>query len=144
MPGSRVRAATPEDVPRIQSLYESGLPKDKIIGVRYLEADWPLYCADPRAVLLVADDPSGSLAGFLLGFDCVNWCYVDVFMVSIALRGRGYGGRFLDYLDRERVARRWATIELCVAPEEEDLRGYFLRRGFARRGLSEWLIVGDR
>jgi len=132
-----IRPALARDAPAIQSLYESSVPKTTA-GLAYEEGDWKLYVQWPHVQLFVAEQ-FDSLVGVLLGYDLVNWGYCDVLVVSEKARSLGVGTNLLLAFERS-CEGRWVASELAVDREDEGLREFVKKRGYAEAGMTEWRV----
>jgi ribosomal protein S18 acetylase RimI-like enzyme len=110
----------PFDVPRARAAL------DRLIG----EAD--------LGFAVVADDPSGPLAGYgicTFGFD-LEFAGRDAFITEVliteAWRGRGLGHALLEGLEREARASSVEALHLLVRPENEAALALYQARGYLR------------
>jgi ribosomal protein S18 acetylase RimI-like enzyme len=136
MPRSPVvtRPVEPSDLPVIVRIDEklSGHPRKE-----YWDKRLELSLLRPPWMSLVAET-DGRLVGFLFGWvgesefgiaEPVGW--IDQIGVDPAYRGRGVGQALVERFVRSgEELRAVATVATLIDLEQEDIREFFLRRGF--------------
>jgi ribosomal protein S18 acetylase RimI-like enzyme len=133
-----VRRATAVDANRIQELYANHRNSAVVLGLTYESSDWRLYLGAPHVSLLVAED-CGLIQGFLLGYDLVNWGYVETLVVDNETRRQGIGSSLLEAFERVGLGR-WVAVELCLDPNDRNLADWVSRQGFVKPDLVEWRV----
>jgi ribosomal protein S18 acetylase RimI-like enzyme len=134
-----IRPGRRQDAKAIQALYESSVPKTTA-GLAYEESDWRLYVGRPHVRLIVAEGRlDRGVVGMLLGYDLVNWGYCDVLVVSEKARKLGIGSRLLAAFECS-GEDHWVASELAVDQEDEGLRAFVKKHGYAEAGTTEWRV----
>jgi len=133
-----VRRATDADTAAIQALYDHHKNSPEVLGLTFIASDWPLYLSAPHVSLLVAEN-RGHVQGFLLGFDLVNWAYVEILVVSKEARSQGAGSALLEAFEHS-GGDRWVAVELCLDPDDRSLANWLDRRGYKKPDLVEWRV----
>jgi GNAT superfamily N-acetyltransferase len=104
----------------------------------YFEA-FERVAADPRNLLMVAEDSSGSIVGTLqmtfipgLSNQGAELALVEAVRVSSSLRGRGVGEQMMAWAMDEARRRGCANIELFTHASRTDAQRFYERLGFPR------------
>ena len=134
---TEIRSARSHDAMTIQNIYDEVVPHD-VAGLKYRVTDWPLYVTAPQALLLIAH-VRGNPAGFILGYDLVNWGLIDVLAVTPEWRRAGVGTALVNAFEQHGRGR-WVASELATDPEDEDLRRFLHDRGYTVAGTTDWRV----
>lgn len=93
-------------------------------------------------------DSQGELMAGIAGRSFGNWCLIDNFWVSAALRGQGVGSALLKTAEQEARARgcRWLLLDTLdfQAPEFYRRRGYqevWCQQDYPFDGGRRWYLV---
>jgi GNAT superfamily N-acetyltransferase len=104
----------------------------------YFEA-FERVAADPRNLLMVAEDSSGSIVGTLqmtfipgLSNQGAELALVEAVRVSSSLRGQGVGEQMMAWAMDEARRRGCANIELFTHASRTDAQRFYERLGFPR------------
>ena len=135
---NHIRPARRDDAQIIQEIYTACVPVD-VAGLTYEVSDWPLYVGVAHVHLLIAETKEGEVVGFLLGYDLVNWGYIDILVVRHSARGKGAGAALIASFEK-RAEGRWVASELAVDPEDVELWVFLKGRGYTKAGTTEWCV----
>jgi len=135
MSNDGVRRATVCDVPSINWLYMSN-ENTRREPIKYDESDFTDYVKDGRSMLLVYDD-GREIVGFLLAYDLVNWCYIDVLIIRPDRVRKGIGSALVRYLSM--MNDGWDCIEVCYYVDQR-IEGFFTGLGFdTNDAVTRWV-----
>lgn len=138
------RKAEIYDIPGIYQVYTNGANVTIYNEpIEYSKIDFIDYIDDNRSILLVCDD-GREIIGFLLAFDMLSWCYVDILIVDRQNQRKGVASRLIDYLLRI-GNKNWETIEMCYYVDQ-NIEVFFEKAGFVfNKASTKWVsLMNDR
>jgi GNAT superfamily N-acetyltransferase len=147
MLGRMIRSAKPEDVAEIHAMvreladYEKSLDEAKATPQQLNDA---LFGASPAVFAHVAEDESGTVAGFALWFlnystwTGVHGIYLEDLYVRPTARGAGYGKALLAQLARVCVERGYGRLEWSVLDWNEPALAVYRSQGAVP--MDEWTV----
>ncbi len=125
--GSRVRPATPADLPALLAL-DRGAPT----AARWSEADYRRLFAEAGRVALVIED--GSVQGFIVGRDLGPEWEIENIVIASAAQGRGLGTRLVQELLKLAQTQGAQAVFLEVRESNRAARALYATLGFVESG----------
>lgn len=144
---TRIRSATPADIPRIlafvRELAEFEREPDAVVATEPLLAA-ALFGPRPAAEAVMAEGPDGTPLGFALFFQNFStWTglpgmYLEDLYVTPAARGAGVGKALLRHLAGIAVDRGYGRFEWSVLDWNQPAIDFY--RAMGATGMDEWTV----
>lgn len=119
-----IRPAEHSDVAEICFIYAAATQKHHYEPIKYTVADFRAYVNDSRSYLLVSVE-LGVVRGFLLAYDLLSWCYLDILCVMPEYRRKGDATKLL-----EDLALKSDCIEACYYAPDDAVESFLQHHQF--------------
>jgi ribosomal protein S18 acetylase RimI-like enzyme len=128
-----IRLSRIDDLKEIKRIYTQVSYKNMIDDVRYGDNDFTSHIENNN--IYVYDD--GLIKGFILFYDHITWCYIELLCVDEYFRNQGIGKKLINSVKNE----NWRCIELCCHITDHNIIDFVKSCDFkSSNQITEWFI----
>ena len=133
-----IRPATEDDAEQILGLYlNSTNMGHSFEPAKYDVEDFRMYAGDERTILLV-DQTCNILSGFVLAYNLLSWCYLDVLVVHHNFRRGGVAKELIWEVRRHCLPG--IPIESCYYSDDNDIKQFLQKTGWEHNWVpTRWV-----
>jgi len=123
-----IRRAKKEDIKSVYKIYSDDTHDGHDFEpITYSIKDFYEYCPDKRTLLLVYEE-KGAVMGFVLAYDLLKWCYLDILCVSKKFRNKGIGLKLINKIFA--LKPKFDSIEMCYYSDDTVMQKYLEKNNF--------------
>lgn len=148
-----IRRATPDDIPSLNNLVNSGYrgegskqgwttEADLLEGIRTTEESLLQMMKKPEATIILAEE-SGNLTGCVYLEKQDDALYLGMLTVKPNLQGKGLGAQLMEVAEQKAIEEGCTKMKITVITVRDELIAFYKRKGYVDTGRRHPFVLGE-